>query len=177
MSPKQKQDDVIDAFQESYQLVVDQMSRAEPVWPPSITISHVTQSPAPARSRWKVGVSGFLLTVAFGLGWLLAPSPVATDLDSPNAGAVPVASTAIPETASAEFASAADAAIASAITENPSLTDPHVTRLIAIGASDTSVNLRAQVVAGEFCHWCGVGGRVRDGALVWSAAPASACSQ
>lgn len=177
MSPKQERDEVTDAFHESYQLIVDQIASTEPAWPPSITISHVNQSPVPARSRWEVGVSGFLLTVAFGLGWLLAPSPVATDLDSPNAGAVPVASTAIPETASAEFASAADAAIASAITENPNLTDPRVTRLIVLNTGDTSIALRAQVTAGEFCRWYGVGGSIRDGALVWSAAPASACSQ
>jgi hypothetical protein len=81
-----------------------------------------------------------------------------------------VANDAIPA-----FGSPGDAAIDAARAHQADLRNARVTRMVAIYADDTTVDLRVEVMADGFCHWYGVGGQVRAGALEWRASPARAC--
>lgn len=175
MPIEEERDDVADAFHESYELVIDRTPIEELVWPPVPTTLGVNDAHGHwAWSGWKAATAGFLLTGAFGFGWLTAPSPGTTATDPFEVVTVTTA-IAVPETATALFASPFDAAIAAALVQDPDLLDPHVTRLIGIYADDQIVNLRAQVRADGFCHWYGVMGRVQEVALVWSGGPALPC--
>ncbi len=85
--------------------------------------------------------------------------------------------TAIPQPDSARpaFANPGEAAIAVARMNNPDLENPKVTRMIAIYADASTVDLHVQVEAGGFCHWYGVGGQIREARLEWRASPAGPC--
>lgn len=80
-----------------------------------------------------------------------------------------------PDEASRAFRTPRDAAIFAARTHNPDLRGPQVTRMVAIYADDTTVDLRVEVTADGFCHWYGVGGHIQDGVLEWRANPAGPC--
>ena len=178
MPIEQERDDVARAFQESYQHLVEQTPIASAEWPPAPTVLRITNSLVRrAWSGWQAAVAGFLLTGAFGIGWLAAPSPgiIVTDPFEVQSVTVTAIGIPVPDSATAKFTSPFDAAIAAAIAQDPNLVDPHVTRLIGIYADDQSVDFRALVEADGFCHWYGVTGRVQDGALAWRTAPALAC--
>lgn len=116
----------------------------------------------------------FLVTIAFGLGWLISP-------DEPSAGTDPfqvqtgTTMTAAPENSRASYSNPADAAIAYAEAQEPRLEDPQVTRMIVIYADDEIVDLRVQVQADDFCHWYGVMGRAEQDELEWRGGPALPC--
>ncbi len=176
MPAEREQDHVARALNESYQLVVDQTPIGDPVWPPVVPTFKVDSSPDRwAWSGWKAAAVGFLLTVAFGVGWLVAPSPGPTATDPFDIETVTVTGIAIPDDAIALFPNPYDAAIAAAIAQDPDLIDAHVTRMIGIGAGERFVDFRVQVQADGFCHWYGVMGHIQDGALVWGGGPAGAC--
>jgi hypothetical protein len=178
MPDEREQDHVARAFNESYQLVVDQTPIEDPVWPPVVSTFKVDSSPDRwVWSGWKAAAAGFLLTVAFGVGWLVAPSPGPTATDPTVIETVTVTAVAIPDDARALFSNPYDAAIAAAIAQDPSLVDAHVTRMIGIGADEQFVDFRIQVEADGFCHWYGVMGHIQDGALVWGGGPAGACDE
>ncbi len=80
-----------------------------------------------------------------------------------------------PDSERPAFANPGDAAIAAALTNNPDLESPKVTRMIAIYADSSIVDLRVQVEAGGFCYWYGVGGQIRETWLEWRAGPAGPC--
>ena len=80
-----------------------------------------------------------------------------------------------PDSEMPAFANPGDAAIAAARMNDPDLENPKVTRIIAIYADASTVDLRVQVEAGGFCHWYGVGGQIREGRLEWRAGPAGPC--
>lgn len=178
MSAEQEQDQVARAFNDSYQLVVDQTPIAGPVWPPVVsTVKVDSSSDRWAWSGWKAAAAGFLLTVAFGVGWLVAPGPGPTATDPFDIEPGTVTGIAIPNDAIALFPNPYDAAIAAAIARNPSLVNAHVTRMIGIGADDQFVDFRVQVQADGFCNWYGVMGRIQNGALAWGGGPALACDE
>lgn len=182
MPAEQAQDQVARAFNDSYQLVVDQTPIADLVWPPAVSIVNVDSSSQRwIGSGWKAAAAGFLVTVAlgaaFGVGWLVAPDPGPTATDPFDIETVTVTSIAFPDDATALFASPNDAAIAAATAQDPTLVDAHVTRMIGIGAGDQFVDFRVQVQADGFCHWYGVAGWVQDGALVWAGGPVLTCDK
>jgi hypothetical protein len=74
-------------------------------------------------------------------------------------------------------ANAFDAAIKAALVSNPDLEHPQVTRAIAIWGDESTVDLRVQVRAGEYCGWFGVAGSVQDGTLEWHGEPAGPCDE
>ncbi len=80
-----------------------------------------------------------------------------------------------PDSAGPAFDNPSEAAIAVAMTNNPELESPKVTRMIAIHADARTVDLRVQVEAGGFCHWYGVGGQIREARLEWRASSAGPC--
>jgi hypothetical protein len=80
-----------------------------------------------------------------------------------------------PDSASPAFDNPGEAAIAAARANNPDLGNPKVTRMIAIYADASTVDLRVQIEAGAFCHWYGVDGQVRESRLEWRATPAGPC--
>ncbi len=176
MPTEQERDHVVDAIHKSYQFVVDQTPITDPVWPPVMSIINVDSS----RDRWvwsgwRAATAGFLLTAAFGIGWLAAPDAKATAADPFDIETVTVTAIAIPDDATVLFPSPYDAAVAAAIAQDPDLADAHVTRLIGIYADDQVVDFRAQVQADGFCHWYGVVGRVNNGVLEWQGGPALDC--
>ena len=73
------------------------------------------------------------------------------------------------------FRSPGDAAIDAARAHRADLRNARVTRMVAIYADDTTVDLRVEVTADGFCHWYGVSGQVQAGALEWRASPAATC--
>ena len=82
---------------------------------------------------------------------------------------------AVQEDATRAFGNPGDAAIFEARTHNPGLQGLQVSRMIAIYADDTTVDLRVEVTADGFCHWYGVAAHVQEGALEWHANPAGPC--
>jgi hypothetical protein len=90
---------------------------------------------------------------------------------------ITASATATPSVATTHFDNPADAAIATAQSGNPGLIDLRLTRMIAIHADATTVDLRAQIQADGFCHWYGVLGIVDGGAIQWSAQPAGPCTE
>jgi hypothetical protein len=73
------------------------------------------------------------------------------------------------------YPSPTGAAIAAAVSGEPGLVDPPVTRAAVIFADETTVDLRVEVQADEFCHWFGVVGRAEAGVLVWRGGLALGC--
>lgn len=178
---EQERNRAAEALHKSYQLVVDQTLIEDPVWPPvAVTVTVDTSRGRSVWTGWRVAAAGSLLTASFGIGWLAAPSPGAMATDPFPIQTITFTTIAIPSISTiptVSFSNPFDALIAAAGAQDPSLIDPHVTRLIGVYADDQIVDLRAQVRADGFCHWYAVTGRVQDGALGWSAAPVSACEQ
>lgn len=178
MPTDQERDHVVDAIHKSYQVVVDQTPITDPVWPPAASIIGVDSVRGRrAWSGWKAATAGFLLTVAFGIGWVVAPSPQATANDpfDIELGMDTATAVVIPDDATALFPNPFDAAIAAAIAQESNLNAPHVTKLVGIYADELVVDFRVQVQADGFCHWYGVVGRVNNGVLEWQAGPALDC--
>jgi hypothetical protein len=117
---------------------------------------------------------GFLITIAFGLGWLISPGELSAGAD-PFQVQTGTTMTAIPETSGTSYSTPADAAIAYAEAQEPGIEDPQVTRMIVIYADDAIVDLRVQVQADDFCHWYGVMGQVEQDELEWRGGPAQPC--
>jgi hypothetical protein len=85
------------------------------------------------------------------------------------------AAVAQPDSSTRAFGNPGDAAIAAARTSSPDLENAKVTRMIAIYADASTVDLRVQVEADRFCHWYGVSGHIREARLEWRAGPAGPC--
>ena len=83
----------------------------------------------------------------------------------------------VPDDAIRAFSSPGDAAIFAAQGHAADLRNPRVSRMVAIYADNQTVDLRVEVTADGFCHWYGVGGQVRQGALEWRASPAGPCEE
>jgi hypothetical protein len=122
-----------------------------------------------------VAAGAFLITGSFWVGWLVAPGQ-STTADTFQVQTATTA-VAVPDTTGDPFTSPADAAVAAALAQAPDLPDAHVTRIVGIYADDTTVDLRVQVRANDFCHWYGVAGHVREGALEWRGGPAFPCDE
>lgn len=164
--------DLVKTFSRTYQRIVDQAPVSDPEWPPAYTIQKALVPSAPRG--WMVATLAFLITIAFGLGWLVSPS-------EPSAGADPfqvqtgTTMTAVPISGTA-YSTPSEAAIAYAEAQEPGIEDPQVTRMIGIYADDAIVDLRVQVQADDFCHWYGVTGQVERGELEWRGGPAQPCN-
>jgi hypothetical protein len=124
-------------------------------------------------------VAGYARLLGVGLAVVLASCSGAQDVDSPldiSTITITATATAMPSTGDNRFDNPADAATAAARAENPDLIDPRLTRMVAIYADATSVDLRVQIQAEGFCHWYGVLGLIQGEAIQWSAQPAGACN-
>ena len=178
MSPEPEHDTVTRTFQEIYQRMVDRAPITEFEWPPVPELKRATAQPRRFEPGWKVAALAFLITAAFGVGWLAASGPTADVGDqfevqaesTTESTAVPVPESDLPPSVSA-----ADAAIAAALREEPDLENPHVTRIVGIYTDDTTVDLRVQVESDGFCHWYGVTGSVDQDVLEWRGGPAGSC--
>lgn len=165
--------DLVDAFRRSYGRLVDQVPSAGQEWPPSLSAREMTTT-RPAVQGWMVASIAFLITVAFGLGWMVSPAEpsVGADLFQVQTGTT---MTAVPETSGPVYSTPADAAIAYAEAQEPDIEDPRVTRIIGIYADQDLVDLRVQVQASDFCYWYGVAGQVEQDAIEWQGGPAQSC--
>jgi hypothetical protein len=121
-----------------------------------------------------VAAIAFVITAAFGLGWLVSPGQVSAVSD-PFQVQTGTTMTAVPDTSGAVYSTPADAAIAYAEAQAPEIEDPQVTRIIGIYADQAIVDLRVQVQADDFCHWYGVTGQVDQDELAWRGGPAQPC--
>lgn len=170
MKTKQDDRDVVETFRRTYQRLVDQAPLFDPEWPPVHTIQE-----APVRSAprgWTVAALAFLITIAFGLGWLISPGEFSAGADPFQ---VQTGTTMTPERAGTSYSTPADAVIAYAKAQEPGIEDPQVTRIIGIYADQAIVDLRVQVQADDFCHWYGVIGEVDQDELAWRGGPAQPC--
>jgi hypothetical protein len=115
----------------------------------------------------------FLITVAFGLGWVVSPTASSMGAD-PFQVQTGTTMAALPDTGPS-YSSPAEAAIAYAEAQQPDIEDPQMTRIIGIYADQNLVDLRVQVQADTFCHWYGVTGQVEQGEIMWRGGPAQSC--
>ena len=172
MNTEQDDRDLVESFRQTYERLVDQAPVSDVEWPLALTAQAAPTRPAPRG--WMVAAIAFLITVGFGLGWLVSP------VES-SVGAVPfqvqTESTlaAVPETSGTVYSTPADAAIAYAEAQEPGIDDPQVTRMFVIYAGQDLVDLRVQVEADDFCHWYGVTGQVEQEELEWRGGPAQPC--
>lgn len=164
--------DLVDSFRRSYGRLVDQAPSAGREWPPVLSAREMTTRPA--VSGWMVASIAFLLTVAFGLGWLVSPAESTVGAD-PFQTQTGTTMTAVPETSGPVYSTPADAAIAYAEAQEPAIEDPQVTRIIGIYADQNLVDLRVQVQADDFCYWYGVTGRAEEDEIGWQGGPAQSC--
>jgi len=164
--------DLVDAFRRSYGRLVDQAHSGGREWPPALTAREMTVRPA--VRGWMVAATAFLLTVAFGLGWLVSPADSSVGAD-PFQIQTGTTMTAVPETSGPVYSTPADAAIAYAEAQEPGIEDPQVTRIIGIYADQNLVDLRVQVQADDFCYWYGVTGQVEQDEIEWRGGPAQSC--
>jgi len=163
--------DLVDAFRRIFGRLVDQAPSAGREWPPALTARAMTTTPA--VRGWIVAAAAFLLTLAFGLGWLVSPA----DSSVAEPFQVQTATTmgAVPETSGPVYSTPVDAAIAYAYAQEPGIEDPQVTRIVGIYADEDLVDLRLQVQADDFCYWYGVTGRVEQDEIEWQGGPARSC--
>lgn len=163
------------AFRRSYERLVARAPTTEAEWPPVATLDAAT-SVGRRPPGWIVVAVAFLITSSFWVGWLVAPgrsTPAADQFEIRTE----TTTAAAPETTSTPYGSPADAAVAAALAQAPDLEDAHVTRIVGIYADDSTVDLRVQVQASDFCHWYGIAGRVREGALEWRGGSALPCDE
>ena len=172
MSTENDDHGVAETFRQSYERLVDLAPVSDPEWPPVLT-AQVTPSRRLPRG-WMVAVIAFLITLAFGLGGLIAPGRPSAD---PNPFQVQTESTmtAVPETSGAFYPTPANAAIAYAEAQKPGIEDPQVTRMYVIYAGQDIVDLRVKVEADDFCHFYGVTGQIKEDELAWRGGPAQPC--
>lgn len=164
--------DLVETFRQTYERLVDQAPVSDFEWPPALTAQEAPARPAPRG--WMVAAIAFLITVAFGLGWLVSPreSSPGGDRFQLQTGSTLAA---VPETSGTPYSTPADAAIAYAEAEEPGIQDPKVTRMFVIYAGQDLVDLRVQVEADDFCHLYGVTGQVEEEELEWRGGPAQPC--
>ncbi len=165
MGTEPNRDPIARAFRESYDQIVDQVQITEPEWPPIPTVS---DHGPPDRSNlpWlRAAAAISALAVVFTAGWLISPDP-ATPTNESSEGGIDTAA-AVPHTGSAPHTSPNDAAIATALSQDPGLDNPRVTRMVTIFADDTMVDLRVEAQDDGFCHWYGVLGTIHQGRLEW----------
>ncbi len=166
-------DNVAAAFRQTYGQLVAQTPTSDAEWPPVVTIRTATVH----RSwpGWIVAGAAFLVTISFWVGWLVAAGRATPAADPFQFGAEVTTAVAVPETAGTAYTNPADAAVAAALSQAPDLDEPHVTRMVGVYADDTTVDLRVQVQASDFCNWYGVTGTIREEALEWRSRPALPC--
>lgn len=162
---------LVDAFRRSYGRLVDRAPSAGEEWPPALTAQEMTTRPA--VGGWMVASIAFLVTVAFGLGWLVSPAASSVGAD-PFQVQTGTTMAAVPDTGRS-YSSPAEAAVAYAETQQPGIEDPQMTRIIGIYADQNLVDLRVQVQADDFCHWYGVTGQVEQSEIAWRGGPAQSC--
>lgn len=172
MSTEHHDRDAAETFRQSYKRLVDRAPVSDPEWPPVLTAQVTTSRPAPRG--WMVAAMAFFITLAFGLGGLVAPGRPSADSE-PFQVQTETTKAAVPETSGAFYPTPADAAIAYTEAQEPQVEDPQVTRIIAIYADQDIVDLRVKVEASGFCHWYGVTGRVDQNELAWRGGPAQSC--
>ena len=172
MSTELDNRDVAEAFRQTYRRLVDRAPVSDPEWPPVLTAQVTTPRPAPRG--WMVAAMAFLITLAFGLGGLVAPGPSSADSD-PFQVQTDTTMAAVPETSGAFYPTPADAAIAYAEAQEPQIEDPQVTRMYVIYAGSDIVDLRVKVEADDFCHFYGVTGQVEQDEIAWRGGPAQPC--
>jgi hypothetical protein len=172
MSTEHDDRDVEETFRYAYEQLVDRAPVSDPEWPPVLT-AQATPSP-PAPRGWRVAAIAFLITLAFGLGGLIAPGQPAAGPD-PFQVQTGTTITALPDRTGTPYPTPADAAIAYAEAQEPDIEDPQVTRMFVIYAGQDLVDLRVQVESDDFCHWYGVIGQVEQDELVWRGGPAQPC--
>ena len=168
-------DNIAEAFRSAYRRLVETTPPAKASWPP-VSIAGVSARADRRRPGWMTAAAAFLITGAFWIGWLAAPRQPTRTADPFQIQAEETAP-AVPDTASAPHASPSEAALAAALAQVPTLDDARVTRMVGIYADDTTVDLRVQVQANDFCHWYGVTGRVDQGSLEWRGGPALSCDE
>lgn len=175
MSVDPGNDEVRDAFRQAYQIVTDQIPASTVEWPLLPTVGLFDRPPEHRRRGVTVAVSLLLLGAAFfGGRYFAGESEVAAtgllaaqDEESAEARAVQDG---------IGYPSPSEGAIAAALAFEPGLVDPSVARAVVIFADETTVDLRVEVRADEFCHWFGVVGRVEAGVLVWRGGPVLGCA-
>ena len=165
-------DPIAAAFRRTYQRILEETPTAEMTWPPVQVLGIASTGPRPRG--WLIALVAFLVTSGLWIGWIVAsgePSGGRDDFPIQTESTAPP-----PDMSGAPFTTPADAAIAAAVAQFPHIQDPRVTRMIVIFADDASVDLRVQVQADDVCHWYGVAGHVRGGAIEWRGGPALPCS-
>ena len=174
MPTEPEHDTLTRTFRETYQRMVDRTPITSFEWPPVPEMKRATSQPRRLEPGWKAAALGFVITAAFGIGWLVAPGPTPGVGDQLGA---PTETTAlpIPESNVPPSETAADAAIAAALRQEPDLDNPRVTRIVGIYTDDTTVDLRVAIEADGFCHWYGVTGSVQQDILEWRGGPAGPC--
>ncbi len=165
MGTEPNNDPTAQAFRESYDQIVGQVHLTEPEWPPIPTVSDHGPTARPKLPWLRVAAGISALALVFAAGWLISPDPT-TPTNEPYEFGTDTAE-AVPHTRSAPHASPNDAAIATALSQNPGLDEPRVTRMVTIFADDTMVDLRVEVQDDGFCHWYGVLGTIHQGRLEW----------
>jgi hypothetical protein len=164
--------ELVGAFRRTYERLVDETPVSDPQWPPVLSAQETATRPA--FQGWMVAAIAFLVTMAFGLGWLISPSRSSVGAD-PFQVQTGTTMTAVPETSGPSYSSPAEAAIAYAEAQAPGIEDAQMTRIIGIYADQALVDLRVQIQADDFCHWYGVTGQVEQGEIAWRGGPAGSC--
>jgi hypothetical protein len=163
--------DLVDTFRRSYGRLVDRAPSAGQEWPPALPAQEMTTRPV--VRGWMVASIAFLITLAFGLGWLVSPPASSAGAD-PFQVKTGTTMAAVPDTGPS-YSSPAEAAVAYAEAQQPGIEDPQMTRIIGIYADQNLVDLRVQIQADDFCHWYGVTGQVEQEEITWRGGPAQSC--
>lgn len=179
MEPEPDHDTVTRTFQEIYQRMVDRTPITDLVWPPVPEVKTAIAQPSRLEPGWRVAAVAFLITAAFGIGWLVAPVGRVEVADNFQPAPQPVPpTTAVPElfTGDSFHTSPYEAVTAAASEQEPNLVDPTF-QMVVIFADEDIVDLRVKLQADGFCHWYGANGRVNNDQIEWRAGPAGPCDR
>jgi len=172
MNAEHEDPEVVETFRRRYEQLVDHAPVSDPEWRPMLSARGAPTHLAPRG--WMVAATAVLITVAFGLGWLVSPSQASAGSD-PFQAITGTTMTAVPETSGEAYSTPAEAAIAYADSQEPEIEGLRVTRIVGIYADQRIVDLRVQVQADDFCYWYGVMGQVERSELAWRGGPAQPC--
>lgn len=166
MPTEQSEEEQQMRLRQAFHLIVDQVPARDELWPPLPSISYADETKEPNRMIWRTVTATALLAVVFVAGFLLAPTSQVTAASS----FVPQdeqSATAVTAHDAPSYDTPAQAAIAAARDVEPDVSDAQITRIVAIFADTTTVDLRVELTAAGSCHWYGVVGRLEEGAIRW----------